>query len=57
LTLNPMFHAVEAYRRVVLEAQLPDPVHLVVLAATALPVFLAGHWFFHRSKHAFVDVL
>jgi lipopolysaccharide transport system permease protein len=57
LVLNPMYHAVEAYRRVVLEAQPPGAVHLAVLAATALPAFLAGHWFFHRSKHAFVDVL
>lgn len=55
--LNPMFHAVQAYRRIVLDQQPPDANHLAVLAAMALTAFLAGHWFFHRSKHAFVDVL
>ena len=52
-----MFHAVEAYRRVILESRPPDAVHLAVLAATALPMFLVGHWFFRRSQPAFVDVL
>jgi len=27
------------------------------VGATALAVFLVGHWFFVRSKRAFVDVL
>jgi hypothetical protein len=42
---------------VVLEQRLPGPAHVAALAAMALVAFVGGHWFFARSKHAFVDVL
>jgi lipopolysaccharide transport system permease protein len=57
LALNPMYYVVEAYRAVVLEQRLPGPAHVAALAAMALVAFVGGHWFFARSKHAFVDVL
>lgn len=55
--LNPMYYVVEAYREIVLEQRLPVLPHLAALAAAAIPAFVAGYWFFSRSKHAFVDVL
>ena len=30
---------------------------LVLYALVAVASFVLGHWFFGRSKHAFVDVL
>jgi ABC-type polysaccharide/polyol phosphate export permease len=57
LTLNPMYHVIESYRALILERQLPAAEHVAILGSMALAAFLAGHWFFHRSKHAFVEVL
>jgi ABC-type polysaccharide/polyol phosphate export permease len=57
LDVNPMYYVVEAYRAVVMDQRLPDLSHAAVLAAMALVAFVAGHWVFRRSKHAFVDVL
>ena len=41
----------------VLEGRLPALAHVGALAAMAGATFVLGHWFFRRSKHAFVDVL
>lgn len=57
LALNPMYYVVEAYRALVLEQRLPALAQVGALAAMALVAFVGGHWFFERSKHAFVDVL
>lgn len=57
LELNPMYYVVQAYRDLVLEQRLPVLPHLATLAAMAVAAFVLGHWFFRRSKHAFVDVL
>jgi lipopolysaccharide transport system permease protein len=57
LDLNPMYYLVEAYRAVLLEQRAPGLAHAVVLAMTALAAFVVGHWFFRRSRPAFVDVL
>ena len=57
LNLNPMYHVVQAYRDVIIEGRLPGRLQIGVLGAMALTSFLLGHWFFRRSKNAFVDVL
>jgi ABC-type polysaccharide/polyol phosphate export permease len=57
LTINPLHHAVESYRALILERQLPDVDHFIILGVMAIVAFFAGHWFFCRSKHAFVEVL
>jgi homopolymeric O-antigen transport system permease protein len=57
LALNPMYYVVDGYRALVLEQRLPAPGELAALAAMALTAFVGGHWFFARSKSAFVDVL
>jgi len=57
LNLNPMYHVVQAYRDVIIEQQLPRLAQVATLAAMACTAFLVGHWFFRRSKNAFVDVL
>jgi len=57
LNLNPMYHVVQAYRDVIIEGRLPGRLQIGVLGAMALASFLLGHWFFRRSKNAFVDVL
>ena len=57
LGLNPMATVVQTYREILLEHSWPALSNLAGLGATALAVFLVGHWFFVRSKRAFVDVL
>ncbi len=57
LELNPMYYVVEIYRAVLLERRAPALAHVAVLAGIAVVSFLLGHWVFHRSKRAFVDVL
>jgi lipopolysaccharide transport system permease protein len=57
LALNPMYYVVQAYRDVILEGRFPLGPPLLVLAVVAVVSFVVGHWFFRRSKHAFVDVL
>jgi ABC-type polysaccharide/polyol phosphate export permease len=57
LTLNPMYHVVQSYRDLILERQLPGMEHFAILAAMAFTAFVGGHWFFRRSKNAFVEVL
>jgi ABC-type polysaccharide/polyol phosphate export permease len=52
-----MYYVVESYREILLEQRLPGLPHLAALALVAVPAFVAGYWFFSRSKHAFVDVL
>ena len=57
LGLNPMATVVQTYREILLEHSWPALSNLAGLGATAVAVFLVGHWFFVRSKRAFVDVL
>jgi lipopolysaccharide transport system permease protein len=57
LTLNPLYHVVQIYRDLILERQLPGMEHFAILTAMALTAFLGGHWFFRRSRNAFVEVL
>ena len=57
LNFNPMYLVVQGYRDTIIERRLPQPAQIATLAAMALVAFLAGHWFFRRSKNAFVDVL
>jgi len=57
LNLNPMYLVVQGYRDAIIERQLPQPAQIATLAAMAVTAFLVGHWFFRRSKNAFVDVL
>ena len=57
LYLNPMYYVVQAYRDLILEQRAPVSPHLLVLGVVSTLSFVLGHWFFRRSKHAFVDVL
>jgi len=57
LELNPLYYIVESYRDLLLEHRLPDLRRLLVLAGLSAASFLFGHWFFRRSRRAFVDVL
>jgi lipopolysaccharide transport system permease protein len=57
LELNPMYYVIAAYRDVILEGRLPLAPQLLVLTVMAMTSFVIGHWFFRRSRHAFVDVL
>lgn len=55
--LNPMATMVQSYRDLVLNHTWPAAAPLVVLGVVAMATFAIGHWFFHRSKKAFVDVM
>jgi lipopolysaccharide transport system permease protein len=57
LTINPIWHIVDAYRGAVLDARLPSLGPMGLLAGLAVLTFLFGHWAFCRSKHAFADLL
>jgi lipopolysaccharide transport system permease protein len=57
IAANPMAYLIQGYRNVILDRRPPEPWHLLVLVAIGLGAFLAGYWFFRRSKNAFVDVL
>jgi lipopolysaccharide transport system permease protein len=57
LTLNPMYHVVESYRSLILERTLPALGQVAILGVMAFTAFLVGHWFFRRSRNAFVEVL
>lgn len=57
LTLNPMYHVVDGYRSIILERSLPGTGQVAILGVFALAAFLSGHWFFQRSRKAFVEVL
>jgi ABC-type polysaccharide/polyol phosphate export permease len=57
LTLNPMYHVVDSYRSLILERRLPGVEQILILGGMALAAFLIGHWFFRRSRNAFVEVL
>jgi ABC-type polysaccharide/polyol phosphate export permease len=57
LAWNPLHYLVQGYRDVLLDHTLPAPAHLAALGTLAVGAFLAGSWFFRRSKTAFIDVL
>jgi len=54
--LNPMNGIIEAYRDVLLRAQMPGS-YLFSAALISLIVFLAGYWFFKRVEFQFADIV
>lgn len=57
LRLNPLVHAVDATRRAVLW-QLPVSTHGVLfLWLAGFAICFAGYLFFHKTRHAFADVI
>lgn len=57
LKYNPLLHAIENARAVVLWGHAPDAWGLLYLWACALVAFFAGFWVFTKLKPAFADVL
>lgn len=57
LAWNPLHYLVQGYRDVLLDHRVPDLSHLGTLGVIAVAAFVAGNWFFRRSKNAFVDVI
>lgn len=57
MRLNPLTHAVEDARRVLMYGGSPDWYFLAVSGLVSLPVALLGYAFFMKSKRAFADVL
>lgn len=54
---NPMAPLIRSYRRVLLEGRLPDWPGLAWTTVFATGCFLAGYWWFVRTRKAFADVL
>jgi ABC-type polysaccharide/polyol phosphate export permease len=48
---------VTGYRDCLLRMQMPDLSNLAIFAAVALAVFIAGGFFFRKTKREFADVL
>jgi lipopolysaccharide transport system permease protein len=57
LELNPFTALVRGYRRCLLEGSAPDWPGLGYATVFALPVFLAGYWWFARTRKNFADVI
>lgn len=57
LQLNPLSHLIEGFRRLTLEAALPEWRPLAVVWALSTVIVLAGFAWFMKSKKAFADVL
>lgn len=57
MLLNPLLHAVESTRRVVLWHQMPEPSSLTLLWACALLTSVLGFLTFQKLRPAFADVL
>jgi ABC-type polysaccharide/polyol phosphate export permease len=57
LRLNPMYYAVDLYRRAFFTSQIPDWRDVAALAASSVAMFVAGGLFFRYVKRGFADVL
>jgi lipopolysaccharide transport system permease protein len=57
LRLNPMYYAVDLYRRAFFTSQIPDWRDVAALAASGVAMFVAGGLFFRYVKRGFADVL
>lgn len=57
LFLNPLYYLVQSYRDLLLNQKVPPTSYAIVLTLFALATFVLGHYFFSRSKKAFVDVI
>ena len=57
LTLNPLYHVVDAYRHILLAGKMPPLSGFVVLAILALFIFALGGFIFKKLKPGFAEVL
>ena len=57
VNLNPFTPLIRCYRRVLLEGAPPDWAGLGYFTVCALAVFLAGYWWFARTRKGFADVI
>ena len=57
VNLNPFTPLVRCYRRILLEGQAPDWAGLGYVAAFSVLIFLAGYWWFARTRKGFADVI
>ena len=57
VNLNPFTPLVRCYRRILLEGHAPDWAGLGYFAAFSVLIFLAGYWWFARTRKGFADVI
>jgi lipopolysaccharide transport system permease protein len=57
LTANPMAVVIDAYRRVLLQAQPPDLPHLATAGMISLVLLLLGYRYFKRLEREFADIV
>jgi lipopolysaccharide transport system permease protein len=55
--LNPLSYVVEASRAVLIYGRLPDFIGLAIYSGAALAIAYMGHWFFHKVRPGFADVI
>jgi lipopolysaccharide transport system permease protein len=55
--INPMTHLLDAYRKILIEGRIPDPMPLLIITLISLVVCAAGFGIFRVLKHTFVDEL
>jgi homopolymeric O-antigen transport system permease protein len=52
---NPMTPIIEAYREVILQGRLPDPLPLAVAAVMSCAIFAVSWLWFHRAEYTFAE--
>lgn len=57
VNLNPFTPLVRCYRNILLDGTNPDAVGLLYFTGCAIVVFLAGYWWFARTRKGFADVI
>jgi lipopolysaccharide transport system permease protein len=55
LQFNPMTPIVEAYRAVILQGELPNPLPLAVATVTSCAIFAVSWLWFHRTEYTFAE--
>ena len=55
--LNPMATVIDSYRRVILQAQLPQATYLLCAISVSIILFLASYYYFKKAETVFADII
>ncbi len=55
--LNPMAGLIDSYRRIVLQAQWPDPTYLLTASIASVVLFALAYVYFKRAEAVFADLI
>lgn len=55
LMINPLYYIIVPYQQLLIYGALPSPFVMIMLAAMSLFFFIAGYYFFRKTKRMFAD--